>query len=114
MTHKEDIFFYLKKHWGYDSFRPLQQEIIEAVLDNTCGKNYQKTKFIKQSDAQTAAEADYPKIKDCQGIDHLPTGTSVMIYFPTDANPDKNYANIHEYWKALFSNFGVSTVKSNL
>lgn len=34
MTHKEDIYFYLKKHWGYDSFRALQQEIIEAILDN--------------------------------------------------------------------------------
>jgi ATP-dependent DNA helicase RecQ len=34
LTHKQDIFLYLKKHWGYDSFRPLQQDIIEAVLDN--------------------------------------------------------------------------------
>lgn len=34
MTHKQDIYFYLKKHWGYDSFRPLQQDIIESVLDN--------------------------------------------------------------------------------
>ena len=34
MTQKQDIFFYLKKHWGYDSFRPLQQDIIESVLDN--------------------------------------------------------------------------------
>jgi ATP-dependent DNA helicase RecQ len=34
LTQKQDIFFYLKKHWGYDSFRPLQQDIIESVLDN--------------------------------------------------------------------------------
>ncbi len=34
MTQKQDIFLYLKKHWGYDSFRPLQQDIIESVLDN--------------------------------------------------------------------------------
>ena len=34
MNQKQDIFFYLKKHWGYDSFRPLQQDIIEAVLNN--------------------------------------------------------------------------------
>lgn len=34
MSQKQDIFFYLKKHWGYDSFRPLQQDIIEAVLNN--------------------------------------------------------------------------------
>ncbi len=32
MTTKEDIFFYLKKHWGYETFRPLQEEIIEAIL----------------------------------------------------------------------------------
>ena len=30
MTEPVDI---LKKYWGYDAFRPLQQEIIEAVLD---------------------------------------------------------------------------------
>ena len=34
MEHKKDIYFYLKKHWGYDSFRPLQQEIIESILNN--------------------------------------------------------------------------------
>jgi ATP-dependent DNA helicase RecQ len=34
LTQKQDIFFYLKKHWGYDSFRPLQQDIIESVLSN--------------------------------------------------------------------------------
>jgi len=34
LTQKQDIFFYLKKHWGYDSFRPLQQDIIESILDN--------------------------------------------------------------------------------
>lgn len=32
MTHK-DIHEVLRKHWGYDSFRTLQQEIIESVLD---------------------------------------------------------------------------------
>jgi ATP-dependent DNA helicase RecQ len=30
---KQDIFFYLKKHWGYDNFRPLQQEIIESIIN---------------------------------------------------------------------------------
>ena len=34
MTKQQDIFFYLKKHWGYDSFRPLQQDIIESVLNS--------------------------------------------------------------------------------
>lgn len=32
MTHKQDIYFYLKKHWGYDTFRPLQEKIIESIL----------------------------------------------------------------------------------
>jgi ATP-dependent DNA helicase RecQ len=34
LEHKKDIYFYLQKHWGHNSFRPLQQEIIESVLDN--------------------------------------------------------------------------------
>ena len=34
MSNKEDIYFYLKKHWGYDSFRPLQKEIIQSILSN--------------------------------------------------------------------------------
>jgi len=34
LSHKQDIYFYLKKHWGYDSFRPLQQDIIESILSN--------------------------------------------------------------------------------
>lgn len=34
MNTKKDIYFYLKKHWGYDSFRPLQEDIILSVLNN--------------------------------------------------------------------------------
>ncbi|MGB3117126.1 MAG: DEAD/DEAH box helicase, partial [Ferruginibacter sp.] len=28
----QDIHFILKKYWGFSNFRPLQQDIIEAVL----------------------------------------------------------------------------------
>jgi ATP-dependent DNA helicase RecQ len=28
-----DLASILKKYWGYDEFRPLQQEIIQSVLD---------------------------------------------------------------------------------
>jgi len=31
---KQDIYFLLKKHWGHNSFRALQEEIILSVLDN--------------------------------------------------------------------------------
>jgi ATP-dependent DNA helicase RecQ len=30
---KQDIHHILKKHWGHDSFRPLQEDIISAVLE---------------------------------------------------------------------------------
>lgn len=32
MTEKQDIYLYLKKHWGYDAFRPLQEDIVLSVL----------------------------------------------------------------------------------
>jgi len=34
LSRKEDIYLYLKKHWGYDSFRPLQEDIIQSILSN--------------------------------------------------------------------------------
>src|SRR6478672_7145489 len=30
---REDIHSILKQYWGYDAFRPLQEDIIHAVLD---------------------------------------------------------------------------------
>ncbi len=33
MTEKQDIYFHLKKHWGYNSYRPLQEDIILSVLN---------------------------------------------------------------------------------
>lgn len=32
LSEKEDIYLYLKKHWGYDAFRPLQEDIVLSVL----------------------------------------------------------------------------------
>ena len=31
---KNDLKSILKSHWGYENFRPKQQEIIESVLKN--------------------------------------------------------------------------------
>jgi len=35
LSHQEDIYFYLKKYWGFDEFRPLQKEIILSTLNHT-------------------------------------------------------------------------------
>ena len=34
MDQQQDSYLYLKKHWGYDSFRPLQLDIIKSALSN--------------------------------------------------------------------------------
>lgn len=33
MRKKDDMYFYLKKHWGYDSFRLLQEDIISSAIN---------------------------------------------------------------------------------
>ena len=37
MSHTGDMYLTLKKHFGYDKFRPLQKDIVEQVLQkNDC------------------------------------------------------------------------------
>lgn len=89
-------------------------DMIESVTDPMCGKDYTKKKMTTAAMAQELAEVDYPLFQKCYNIKSLPKNISVMIYFPSDSNTDKDYRNYTEYWRALFAKFGVNAVKSNI
>jgi len=89
-------------------------DMIEAVVSYNCGKNYSGIKINTVDMARKLAETDYPMFKKCYNITSLPKNLSIMMYFPTDANPNKDYRNYPEYWKALFAKFGVESVESNI
>ena len=89
-------------------------DMIESVTDPECGKDYTRKKITTAAMAKELAEVDYPLFQKCYDIKSLPKNISVMMYFPSDSNTNKDYRNYTEYWSALFAKFGVNGVKSNI
>ena len=122
-TDKEsDLFATLKKADDFLSRYPdsdikmifYYSDMIESVLDKTCGRNYQKKYFQKVDEAITAGKNDAEPIRRCQSVEKLPKNTSVYLIIPNGALDLNKHKYIPDYWKALFKEFGVKKVENNL
>lgn len=89
-------------------------DMIESVLDKTCGRDYQKKYFKTVNEAIAAGKNDAEPIRRCQSVEKLPNNTSVYIIIPNGCLDLNKHKYIPDYWKALFIEFGVKKVEHNL
>jgi len=89
-------------------------DMVEAVSNPKCGKNYERTKFKDVPEAISMGKRDATPIKQCYNIDKFSGPSEVFLCFPVGALQTSKHPYMFDYWKALFSEFGVNKVSSNL
>lgn len=117
-----DLWITLKK--AEDGFVNLPQDgkrlliyfsdMVEAVGKSKCGKNYESTKFKDVPEAISMGKKDATPIKQCYNIDRFSGPSEVLLCFPVGALQTSKHPYMFDYWKALFGEFGVDKVSSNL
>ena len=117
-----DLFVSLKK--ANDRFTGLPSvgkkmilyysDMIESVKDVKCGKDYQKIYFKTVPEADETGRKDAIPIRKCFGLDKLPQNTAVSLFIPTGSLELNKHRHIPDYWRALFGEFGVKELVSNL
>lgn len=117
-----DLWITLKK--AEDGFVNLPQngqrllmyysDMVESVSKSTCGKDYEHKKFKDVPEAEAMGKKDVEPIKDCYNIVKFSGPSEVFICFPIGALQTSKHPFMFDYWRALFAEFGVSSVRSNL
>lgn len=105
---------FLRENLSGENLILYYSDMIESVKDSKCGRNYEKIYFKTVPEAIQSGKNDAIPIKECFGVDNLPEGTMVYLFIPNGSLDLNRHRHIPDYWRALFGEFGVQTVNSNL